>query len=77
MIGGPSPLVSSLFMPYRQTILIKCAALKVHHDGFSEAQPEYLSGDIGVPGISNDVKMSDMYRANGLNGEATSHENTA
>jgi len=52
-------------------------SLKVHHEGFSEAQPEYLTADTGVPNMARDIEDSDMYRANGVDGAYARQNATA
>jgi hypothetical protein len=51
--------------------------MKVHHEGFLEAQPQYLAGQTGVPGMEHDIEMSDMYRSSEMNGNHVKTDGTA
>lgn len=55
-------------------MLTSPAALKVHHDGLLQEQPEQLAAETGVPGIQDDIQDSDMAHSNGVHSNGYDEE---
>lgn len=63
-----------LVLSHASHMLTSPAALKVHHDGLLNEQPDQLAAETGVPGIQDDIQDSDMAQSNGVHSNGYDEE---